>query len=275
MSGRGLIAVDIGNSSTKLGFFRGPLAPPAELSPNDATTLPQPVDTTSFPTGSAPPDDLLARLPRDSVCWSIASVNRAGQKTLGDWLATNRAQDECRILSHEDLPIAVNVEHPEQVGIDRLAAAVAANAIRQPDRTAIVIDAGSAVTIDLVGTSGAFEGGVILAGFRMQARALYETADLLPLADFSPDDEPPPVVGKHTQAAIRSGLFWGAVGAVREIVARMAERLTPEPDVFVTGGDLARLAPLLGGQTRFVPHMVLTGIAISERSRHAPPGKTP
>ena len=95
-------------------------------------------------------------------------------------------------------------------------------AIRDSDRAAIVVCAGTALVVNVVSAGGAFEGGVILAGFRMLAKALFETADLLPLAEWRSGDEPPPVIGKNTEAAIQSGLFWGAVGAVREIVDQVA-----------------------------------------------------
>jgi type III pantothenate kinase len=140
---------------------------------------------------------------------------------------------------------------------------VAANAIREPGRPAIVIDAGSAVTVDLVTAAGAFAGGVILPGFRMSAEALFGGADLLPLAMLAPEAEVPAVVGKNTEAAIRSGLFWGAVGAVREIVTRMSAELASPPHVFVTGGDLRQLAEQLGNGATFVPNLVLCGIALA------------
>src|SRR5207247_7904642 len=111
-------------------------------------------------------------------------------------LAADRADDKIRMLTHRDLPIQARVDFPDRVGLDRLAAAVAANVIRRQSRPAIVIDAGSAITVDFVAADGAFEGGVILPGFRMSAEALYG-ADLLPLAVLSPDDEPPAVVGKN------------------------------------------------------------------------------
>jgi type III pantothenate kinase len=258
-----LIAVDIGNSSTKLGFFRGPLAPRAETSPRDAASLPQPDGTIDYPTGRPPPDDLLAQLPSEPARWRVASVQREGQRLLTEWVQAHRPHDDFRVLAHTDLPLSVRVDHPERVGLDRLAAAVAANAIRQLGRAAIVVDAGSAVTVDLVAGDGAFEGGVILAGFRLQAEALFGGADLLPLAMLAPQDEPPPVLGKNTEAAIRSGLFWGAVGAVREVIERLSADLPEPPQAFVTGGDLKRLAPLVGGDAQFVPHMVLAGLAIA------------
>jgi type III pantothenate kinase len=258
-----LIAVDIGNSSTKLGWFGGGSAGASPSQGASPSELPQPVSTSDFPTGRTPPDGLLERLSAEPVRWRVASVQREGQRVLAKWVETHRPQDDFRVLAHTDLPLTVRVDFPERVGVDRLAAAVAANAIRQPGRPAIVVDAGSAVTVDVVACDGAFEGGVILAGFRMQAEALFGNADLLPLAILAPHDEPPPVLGKNTEAAIRSGLFWGAVGAVRELVERMSAELTEPPHVFVTGGDLKRLAPLVGGDAVFVPNMVLAGLAIA------------
>jgi type III pantothenate kinase len=181
---------------------------------------------------------------------------------LTKWLDSHRVEDDVHVLTHRDLPIRARVDFPDRVGLDRLAAAVAANLIRTRSRPAIVIDAGSAITVDLVAADGAFEGGVILPGFRMSAEALYG-ADLLPLAVWSPDEEPPIVVGKNTEGAIRSGLFWGAVGAVREIVNRTSAGLDTPPEVFVTGGDLRQLTQQLGDEVTFVPHMVLAGIAVA------------
>ena len=254
-----LIAVDIGNSSTKLGWFDESTASPAAALPTLAATR-------SFVTGQPPPTDLATGLPVERCRWHIASVHREGTRLLNEWVKSQRPNDEVHLLSHLDLPIATEVEFPDRVGLDRLAAAVAANAIREPGRPAIVIDAGSAITVDLVTAAGAFSGGVILPGFRLSAEALSSGTDLLPLALLEPSADPPPVLGKNTQAAIKSGLFWGAVGAVREIATRMTAGLAQPPQIFVTGGDLRQLAQHLGGGAKFVSNMVLCGIAISVKA---------
>ena len=259
-----LIAADIGNSSTKLGWF--------DETGGLSYGLPTVAATRSFATGQSPPSDLAAALP-EHCRWHIASVHREGTRLLTEWVKSQRPPDEVHLLSHLDLPIATGVEFPDRVGLDRLAAAVAANVIREPDCPAIVIDSGSAITVDLVTAAGAFAGGVILPGFRLSAEALFGGADLLPLALLEPNDAPPPIIGKNTAAAIRSGLFWGAVGAVREIVARMVADLASKasggrqpPELFVTGGDLRQLATHIGGGAKFVPNMVLCGIAVAASS---------
>jgi type III pantothenate kinase len=253
MTSSPLIAVDIGNSRTKIGWDFGAAA---------AGQLPTPRETRSFPTGQLPPESLASALPQSLCRWHISSVHREGARILKDWIGAQRTNDVVRLLTNNDLPIVARVDHPERVGLDRLAAAVAANLQRDSGRPAIVVGAGSAITVNLVASDGAFEGGVILPGFRMSAEALYG-ADLLPLTVLAPNDDPPPIVGKNTEAAIQSGLFWGAVGAVREAVQRISDQLDQPPQIFVTGGDLRQLASYLGNSARFIPNLVLSGIAVA------------
>jgi type III pantothenate kinase len=250
-----LLAVDIGNSSVKIGRF----------DPLPDQGLPQPADLFQYQTEEALPAALKDWLPSLPCTWRIASVQRDGRRRLASWINQHRPADRVKVLSHTDLPIAVQVDYPERVGLDRLAAAVAANVLREPRRSAIVVDAGSAITVDLVDAAGAFQGGAILPGFKMSAEALFSAADLLPLALLEPLSDPPSAIGKNTDAAIRSGLFWGAVGAVRELIDRVGREQSPAPQVFITGGDLRRLAEQLENSVEFVPHMVLAGIAAAAR----------
>jgi type III pantothenate kinase len=251
MTQRPLIAVDIGNSATKVGWFDGNAA---------NAELPRPVATVKFQTGQQPAAEFGAALPADVWDWKVVSVHREGTRLLLDWIQTHRPGSRVQVLAWTDLPIKVQVDSPELVGLDRLAAAVAANVLRQPERPALIIGAGSAITVNLVNADGAFAGGAILPGFRMSAEALFG-ADLLPLALLQPNDKPPPLVGKNTEDAIRSGLYWGAVGAVQEVVKRISELLPAQPEIFVTGGDLRQFTQYLGPQARFVPDLVLSGVA--------------
>ena len=246
-----IIAVDIGNSSIKFGRFEVILP----------MQLPEPTWVASFPTSHDFSPETFSDLPA-SIRWRVASVQREAEVRLANWVQKHRPQDDYQQLSYRDLPLNVALPQPEKVGLDRLAAAVAANALREQTRAAIVVSAGSALTINLISPAGAFLGGSILPGFRMSAQALASATDLLPLALLETAAEPPPALGQSTAAAIRSGLFWGAVGAVREIIARYS-MTHPHPNLFVTGGDLQRLAPLMGDQACFVPNLVLTGIALA------------
>jgi type III pantothenate kinase len=207
------------------------------------------------------PPLLAELLPQGTSQWLVASVQREAEGRLREWVSGQRPGDAYRRLSDRDMPLVIDVESPERVGLDRLAAAVAANRLRQSDRAAVVVDAGTAITVNLVTADGVFRGGVILPGFKLTAQALAEGTDLLPLVTDYGLAEPPPVIGRSTEGAIRSGLFWGNVGAVRELVARVARDLDRPPQVFVTGGDAQRLSGFITPDAQFVPDLVLIGIA--------------
>src|SRR5690606_14960859 len=104
------------------------------------------------------------------------------------------------------------------VGPDRLANATWA-ARTYPGRAAVVIDAGTAITFDVVDARGAFVGGLIAPGLRLCARALATGTARLP--EVALELEPPPVLGGRTREAIEGGLVWGAVGLINEATARI------------------------------------------------------
>ncbi|HUT11886.1 MAG TPA: type III pantothenate kinase [Thermoguttaceae bacterium] len=251
-----LIAVDIGNARTKLGRFDGPAG----------DGLPEPVSTFTFDDRQPQWDRLgewLESIPPRDVPWWIGSVNRPATTQLLDWLRTHRQDDPLTLLAADDLPITAAVERPDMVGIDRLLSAVAANRLRRRDRPAVVADLGSAITVDLVSADGVFQGGAILPGIAMSARAMYEFTDLLPLIEMSELAEPPPALGTSTVAAMRSGLFWLAVGAIRELIGQFCREFAAEPEVFMTGGAGPSVAALIGRHARYVPHLTLAGIALA------------
>jgi type III pantothenate kinase len=133
------------------------------------------------------------------------------------------------------LPVDVRVDAGTAVGPDRLV-----NTVGGYDRHGgdlIVVDFGTATTFDVVEHDGAYVGGVIAPGVNLSLQALHEAAAALPHVDIS---KPQHVVGTNTVACMQSGVFWGYVGLVREICARIrAERDRPMK-IISTGG----LAPL-------------------------------
>lgn len=262
-----LIAVDIGNARIKLGLFRGePVAaqlPEPERSMHLAGREPE------FARLSTWLDEATASQPGDGspLAWYIGSVNRSAATRLIDWLRSHRPEDPIVLLSAADLPLSVRLERPDMVGVDRLLDALAANYLRQPDHQAVVVDVGSAITVDLISAGGEFLGGAILPGIAMSARALHEFTDLLPEIDMSDLHAPPPALGTSTVPAMQAGLFWGAVGAVRMLVDQLADGQPAE--VFLTGGAGPTVAQLLGRSARFVPHLTLAGIALAAWQQEA------
>jgi len=162
----------------------------------------------------------------------------------------------------DELPLEVNVDSPDKVGIDRLLDAVAANVLRRPEQPVVIVDAGTATTVNLVSAAGAFEGGAILPGLDLGARALHEHTALLPQIDVQVLlTTPAAPLGRDTRAAISSGLWFGQIGAIRELVARLSELTDRPPLVLVTGGNGRWLAPALGSDVRSEPDLALRGLA--------------
>lgn len=252
------VAVDIGNNRTKCGLFLG----------GTGEDLPQPSQTLALTDAADPCDRLVALLEgatAQRIAWWIGSVNRPAATRLVDWVRSGRPNDTIRLLAAGDLPLRVAVERPDMVGIDRLLDAVAANQLRRPGHAAVVVDVGSAITVDLVSEEGTFCGGAILPGIAMSARALHTFTDLLPLVDMAELASPPPALGTSTVAAMRSGLFWGAVGSIRQLVAELTGGRRDRTGVFLTGGAGPAVAELLGPSARHVPHLTLSGIALAAR----------
>ena len=186
-------------------------------------------------------------------------MHRSCEAQLANWVKQVREDDHYQNLSYHHLPLQINLSDPSSVGMDRLVAAVGANLLRSDKRPAIVVDGGTAITVNLIAGDGAFVGGAILPGFRMAARSLAVDTDALPEVDVGFDDETP-VVGTSTVAALRGGLLWGTVGGVCEIVRRMTRSLGQTPQMFVTGGNAELLAAHLGQEASWIPDLVLTGI---------------
>jgi type III pantothenate kinase len=237
-----LLALDVGNSRVKWGLFEG-----EELVETAACRVDEPhvaVERLEQWRVMEGPECVVA----------VASVNPTASERIVSQLPADRV---VQIEGYQQLPLEVLVDRPSAVGIDRLLNAVAANLRRPPGKAALIVDLGSAVTVDLVDAAGSFQGGAILPGLRSAGRALHQFTYWLP--DVSVTRAPEPL-GKNTVAAIESGLFWGMIGAVKELIHRMSQAYPEESCVYVTGGDAALLAGYLDLAYVLWPHMTLYGI---------------
>jgi type III pantothenate kinase len=253
------LAIDVGNTRVKLGLFASAISRPRG-------ELPTCVERISLQAHESIPWELLARWRSDTVDLRpavIAGSNPNGvQRLISAW--PDSLGPRPRVVSNtSDFPLSIRVEEPRRVGIDRLLNAVSVNELRSSNRPAVVVDSGTATTVDVVSASGVFEGGAILPGLALSAKALHEYTALLPLVSVAElGMKTPEPLGRNTRAAIRSGLFWGQLGAVKELIDRQAGA---EAEIFVTGGGGALLAQHLP-RARFEPHLPLQGlILIAER----------
>ncbi len=158
------------------------------------------------------------------------------------------------------LGLAVNVERPHEVGADRLVNAVAAHASH--DGWLIVIDFGTATTFDVVSAKGDYEGGVIAPGVNLSIEALERAAARLPRVAV---ERPRRVIGTGTVSAMQSGVYWGYVGLLEGLVARIKGEMDVPMTVIATGG----LAPLFKNATGVIdlvaPDLTLYGLMCLHR----------
>ncbi len=154
-----------------------------------------------------------------------------------------------------DLGIEVHMPNPAAVGADRLANAVAAR--ETYEGAVIVIDFGTATTFDVIGPDGAYEGGIIAPAVQHSVEALHRAAALLPRV---PVERPESVIGKETSTAMKSGIYWGYVGLIEGLVARIRAEYGQPVTVVATGG----LAPIYAEATeaieRIDPDLTLRGL---------------
>ena len=155
------------------------------------------------------------------------------------------------------LPVEIRVDNPSEVGADRLVNTISAHHSYGPNL--IVLDFGTATTFDVVGSDGAYVGGVIAPGVNLSLEALKNAAAHLPHIDIT---MPPQVVGTNTVACIQSGAFWGYVGLIEGVCARISAEKDREMKVIATGG----LSPLFARATSVIdqtdPDITMRGLVL-------------
>jgi type III pantothenate kinase len=254
-----VLCVDVGNSRTKFGLFG---QEPAAVRGNG---LPECLAATAVSHGQLLNWEPLRRelnVHRDDcVVGYLTGSSPEGVSVIregwpAEWKAPTLLDD---VL---DFPVKINLEKPNHAGIDRILNAIACNTIRPADTPAVIVDTGTATTVDSISPDGAFEGGSILPGFELCARALHQYTALLPFVTIdelcNESHEP---LGTSTREALRSGLLWGQIGAIRELVRRLSERWSREPFVLLTGGGAPLAAPEMP-EARWEPCLSLQGLRV-------------
>ena len=230
MSTKELMTVDVGNSRVKFGrYLKSGIDP--------VGGLPQPGQVIVENSPKFQQLDLgLREAPlEEGTEWLISSVRDESLSLLSHWLHENRPKDSVRILSQRDIRMPVEVDEPEKVGLDRLCNVLAAICLAKQDEPVLIVDIGSAVTLDVVSGDGRFLGGAIMPGFRTSADALQQVSYCLPVVEAD-NLRFPAYPGRNTVAAIEAGLFWGMVGAIRQFLA-FAQEGHEQALLLLTGGD--------------------------------------
>ncbi len=248
-----LLTVNIGNTRVALGTFDCS-APGELLQPKATTAVPVP-DAGPFLLDFEPPESIDAAV--------FASVNPPCERPVIDWIAERFGVRPVRFPADAPPLMENRCQPPEAVGADRLANAVAAVGEFKSD--CLIVDAGTAVTVDAVSAAGpVFLGGAILPGVRLAAHALAKGSALLPHVAVR---EPGPAVATSTAAAISSGVARGLAGAVDRLVSDMAGELGSGQCILLTGGDAPRFERLCKAPMQDRPHLTLRGLALAWLAR--------
>lgn len=238
---RVVIAIDVGNSAVKVARVVG----------GDV------VDVTRLSTAAGPDREVIGRLldtPDEAI--AMVSVVPAWSAAVEE-VAAREPGRRVLLATHRAIPLRVRLPEPELVGADRLLGAWAG--VGLVGAPCIVVDVGTATTVDVVDADGALVGGAILPGPALGIRSLARGTALLPPI---PLELPGRAIGRDTVGAIASGVVIGHREAIGGLVALMGSELGGQrrPRVVLTGGD----APVLGSPDwadRLEPDLLLLGLA--------------
>jgi len=260
-----LLTVDVGNTNTVLGVFRG-----EELIANwrMTTAREQTVDEYGVLTRNL---FALAGMDRNDITGVIiSSVVPPVNWTLGEMSRVYLGRKALFVEMGVKTGMAVLVDNPAEVGADRIVNGVAA--FHLYGGPCIVVDFGTAITFDAISAKGEYLGGVIAPGLEIAAEALFARAAKLPRVEIK---DPGKVIGTNTVTHMQAGLYYGAVDMVDGMLARMKKELGENAKVVATGGQ----ARLVGKGSKYIEHtdefLTLTGLRlIWEKNQSAEHGKS-
>jgi type III pantothenate kinase len=195
---------------------------------------------------------------------AAAAVNRAQVEALEHAVAASAPGQAIEWVGHGrqiELPMPVKTEAPRQTGVDRVLATAAA--YEQMEKACMVVDAGTAITVNLCNDAGEFLGGAIAPGARMMLAGMHGGTTSLPEIPFDVPEDRTGGVGRDTRQAMLQGVYHSIRGMVKELAEQYAMLLGNWPDIIATGGDAQKL---FGGWElihAISPDLGLYGVALA------------
>ena len=246
------LAIDIGNTNIHIGIFEEDVLQSAYTVKSEC-----------------PPHANFTKVLNPATLYKaqavvLASVNPKAEASVIGCIRKHLLVKPQYIGKEIPIPITILMEYPEKVGVDRLVNAIAA--FERTKNWTIVVDAGTAITIDGINDKGNFLGGIIAPGIDTSSKALHHYTALLPQIFIS---KPKNVIGKNTEEAINSGIYWGTIGMVSQLIKMIRDELECQPTVIATGGNANMLAQEVPLITTVLPYLTLEGIKIAYKTNLA------
>ncbi len=249
-----VVAVDLGNSAIKLCVRQDEASDDSEGRIDHTIRL----DQADWDLSAV--EWARGRFGSTAIQWRVASVHRSAASRLCRAIAKLQRDAVVFRITRRDVPMRLLVDHPEKLGIDRL---VGAHAARLRFGTPlVVVDAGSAVTVDWVNAEGEFAGGAILPGLALQLGSLATGTDALPRIDCSLQATTA-IPARNTSQAILLGVLTTVSAGIDRLAARYADEAgleTQDCRLILTGGDASVLAPRLTHPHQVVKNLVCRGL---------------
>ncbi len=179
-------------------------------------------------------------------------------KSVVTWVKRRwKVQPEFLRASTEQLGVSNAYQQPERLGADRWACLLAAHARYQTPL--VIVDCGTAITIDALTAQGRHLGGLIAPGIDLMSSALTHTAPGIELSQVEDGDIA--LLGASTDVAVAGGTLYAAVALIDRALLDLRAELGRATQALITGGDAERIRPLLSTQPRHLPELVLEGLA--------------
>jgi len=247
-----LFAVDVGNTNLTLGVFRGEeLVGHWRLKTDPAET----VDGWGVLFRNVL--ELADLRPQEIGGIVISSVVPSLDRSLREMAVRYFGQTPLFVDATVDTGLRILIDHPREVGADRIVNSVAA--FQRFGGPCVAVDFGTAINFDVISREGDYLGGLLCPGVSVSAEALFRRTARLPQIDIRRPDR---LIGRNTVAALEAGLYYGALGLLDGILERLFEELGPGTRAVGTGGQ----AHVLCEASRFVgeidEHLTLRGLRL-------------
>lgn len=228
------LAIDIGNSRTKVAFFEVNKLMHEQIIDNE--------------------NQWHALIKNFKPQYAVMSAVGAGADAVSAILSALKVS-LLQVNYQTPLPFTINYNTPQTLGMDRVAAIAAAQFL-YPNKNCLVIDAGTCITYDFISANSSYQGGAIAPGMHMRLQAMHEFTHKLPLPNLNwPED----FEGKSTEQSLLSGVCIGVADEINGRIARYSERYG-QLQVIICGGNSHLLAKHIKNNIFAAPSLVLMGL---------------